>query len=115
LKKTGSHDLIYTYCIYNPREAQMQEIHKAKIFKNGGSQAIRIPAQWRFNSDEVFVRFDESLNALVITQRHPKPLANFFALAEKLGPIPEDEWPTLDPIPDSPRPGWLELWLEDEK
>jgi antitoxin VapB len=96
-------------------EATMQEIHKAKIFKNGGSQAIRIPAQWRFDSDEVYVRFDETLNALVITQRHPKPMERFFALARELGPIPEDEWPTLDPVPDSPRPGWLELWLEDEK
>jgi antitoxin VapB len=96
-------------------EATMREIHKAKIFKNGGSQAIRIPAQWRFDADEVFVRFDESLNALVITERHPKPMANFFALVEKLGPVPEDEWPILEPIPDSPRPGWLELWLEDER
>jgi antitoxin VapB len=95
-------------------EATMREIQKAKIFKNGGSQAIRIPAQWRFDADEVFVRFDESLNALVITERHPKPMANFFALVEKLGPIPEEEWPTLEPIPDSPRPGWEALIeLED--
>jgi antitoxin VapB len=95
-------------------EVKMQEIHKAKIFKNGGSQAIRIPAQWRFDSEEVYVRFDETLNALVITQRHPRPMEKFFALVEKLGPIPEDEWPTLDPVPDSPRPGWEALIeLED--
>lgn len=94
----------------------MQEIHKAKIFKNGGSQAIRIPAQWRFDSDEVYVRFDEALGGLVITQRNPRALDRFFAMVAELGPEPEPEWPeNWRDYPESPRPGWLELWLEDEK
>lgn len=97
-------------------EDKMSEIQKAKLFKNGGSQAIRIPAQWRFEEDEVFVRFDEDRKELIISKSNPAPMARFFALLEKLGPISEDEWPELDRnYPESPRPGWLELWLEDEK
>ncbi len=30
-------------------------MHKAKIFKNGQSQAVRIPKEYRFNSKEVAV------------------------------------------------------------
>ena len=52
----------------------MSEIQKAKLFKNGGSQAIRIPAQWRFEEDEVFVRFDEDRNELIISERNPAPM-----------------------------------------
>lgn len=88
-------------------EDKMSEIQKAKLFKNGGSQAIRIPAQWRFEEDEVFVRFDEDRKELIISQTKPEAMAGFFALLEKLGPISEEEWPAFDrDYPDSPRPGW---------
>ena len=30
--------------------------HIAKIFMNGRSQAVRLPKEYRFNCDEVFVR-----------------------------------------------------------
>jgi antitoxin VapB len=30
--------------------------HTAKIFMNGRSQAVRLPKEFRFNCDEVFVR-----------------------------------------------------------
>ncbi len=28
----------------------------AKLFKNGGSQAVRLPAEFKFDSDEVYVK-----------------------------------------------------------
>ena len=31
------------------------ELETAKIFTNGGSQAIRLPKRYRFNAEEVFV------------------------------------------------------------
>lgn len=92
----------------------MREVYKARIFKNGGSQAIRIPAQWRFDSEEVFVRFDEQMNALVITERDPKPMQNFFALASQYG-APDQDWPELAPETHAPVPGWLQDWLDNEK
>ena len=30
-------------------------MEKAKIFTNGGSQAVRLPKQYRFNSEEVII------------------------------------------------------------
>lgn len=92
----------------------MREVYKARIFKNGGSQAIRIPAQWRFDSEEVFVRFDEQLNALVITERDPKPMQAFFTLASQYGASDQD-WPELSSEPDAPTPDWLKDWIENEK
>ena len=32
----------------------------AKLFMNGRSQAVRLPAAFRFEGDEVFIRHDES-------------------------------------------------------
>jgi antitoxin VapB len=34
----------------------MGNVEKARVFKNGRSQAVRIPTQYRFESDEVFIR-----------------------------------------------------------
>ena len=39
---------------------------ESKIFMNGGSQAVRIPAKWRFDSDEVLITWSDELGALVI-------------------------------------------------
>lgn len=95
-------------------EVAMPEIHKAKIFKNGGSQAIRIPAQWRFSVDEVYLRFDSDRNELIISERNPKPMARFFEALGKYGPVSDEEWPDLAEVPESPRPGWEALIeLED--
>jgi antitoxin VapB len=32
----------------------------AKVFMTGRSQAVRLPAEFRFNSKEVFIRRDEN-------------------------------------------------------
>ncbi len=34
----------------------MMITHTAKIFMNGRSQAVRLPKEYRFNCDEVYVR-----------------------------------------------------------
>lgn len=93
----------------------MQRIFKAKIFKNGGSQAIRIPSQMRFDSDEVFLRYDEAVGGIVITERNPKSLERFFALVQEYGPVPEAEWPNNWREYPEAKPVWLEDWLQDEK
>jgi antitoxin VapB len=33
--------------------------HLAKLFTNGRSQAVRLPAAYRFDTNEVFIRKDE--------------------------------------------------------
>ena len=44
-------DKIYTKIYTYPKEKRKMEI--AKVFTNGGSQAIRLPKNCRFDSDEV--------------------------------------------------------------
>lgn len=41
----------------------------AKIFKNGRSQAVRLPAEFRFNTDEVFIRRDEKTGDVILSER----------------------------------------------
>lgn len=36
-------------------EGFMEEVRKARLFRNGRSQAVRIPKEFAFKADEVFV------------------------------------------------------------
>lgn len=46
-------------------------MHIAKLFKNGNSQAVRIPKDYRFEGNEVYInRVD---NMIVEFTRVPKP------------------------------------------
>lgn len=56
-----------------PKASPTTGIQKAKVFRNGRSQAVRIPAEFRFNTDEVFVRRDEQTGDLILSQRPPAP------------------------------------------
>ena len=60
----------------------------AKLFMNGRSQAVRLPAAFRFDTDEVYIRRD-SVSGDVILSRKP---ANWDALARALehAPAPAD-------------------------
>ena len=66
----------------------------AKIFMNGRSQAIRLPAAFRFEEKEVFIRRDPSTGDLILS-RMPENWDSFFvALASADVPLdflsPED-------------------------
>lgn len=43
----------------------------AKIFANGRSQAVRLPAAFRFDVDEVFIRRDEATGDVILSRRPP--------------------------------------------
>ena len=45
---------------------------KAKLFMTGGSQAVRLPAKFRFESDEVDIRRDSTTGDVVAS----KPIAS---------------------------------------
>ena len=53
----------------------------AKLFKNGRSQAVRLPAEYRFNGDEVFIRKDEQTGEVILSQR-PNSWKEFFRLRD---------------------------------
>ncbi|HCC58340.1 MAG TPA: AbrB family transcriptional regulator [Solibacterales bacterium] len=41
----------------------------ARLFNNGGSQAVRLPAEFRFEGDEVFVRKDERTGDVILSRK----------------------------------------------
>ena len=43
--------------------------HVAKLFMNGRSQAIRLPAAFRFNGDEVFIRQDPVSGDVILSSK----------------------------------------------
>lgn len=56
---------------------------KARVFRNGRSQAVRIPAEYRFRSEEVYVERDATTGALILSEkplRGPSIEAVFAAL-----------------------------------
>ncbi|MDF1683230.1 MAG: type II toxin-antitoxin system VapB family antitoxin [Legionellaceae bacterium] len=60
----------------------------AKLFMNGRSQAVRLPANCRFEGDEVFIHRD-SKSGDVILSAHPDSWDDFFNLLQTTR-APED-------------------------
>ncbi len=66
----------------------MALLEKAKVFMSGRSQAVRIPAQFRFSESEVYIRRDPR-NGDLILSRAPASLAEIFAALDEVG-VPDD-------------------------
>ncbi len=43
--------------------------HIAKVFQTGRSQAVRLPAAFRFDTKEVYVRRDEATGDVILSRR----------------------------------------------
>jgi antitoxin VapB len=86
----------------------------AKLFTNGRSQAVRLPAAYRFDAKEVFIRRDPETGDVILS-RKPENWDGFFAAleganapadflgAQERGEAPEQETPARDPFE-----GWRE-------
>lgn len=80
----------------------------AKLFRSGGSQAVRLPAEFRFDGDEVYIWRDEMTDTVVLSPRPCVSLADFLALRDELAdsdlaqymrareqpPAQQREWPS---------------------
>lgn len=60
----------------------------AKLFRNGRSQALRLPAEYRFEGSEVYIRRDPSTGDVILSRR-PESWQEFFDLADRVG-APDD-------------------------
>ena len=60
----------------------------AKLFRNGRSQAVRLPAEYRFEGTEVFVRRDPGTGDVILSRR-PNSWEDFFELMKAVD-VPED-------------------------
>lgn len=82
----------------------------AKLFTNGRSQAVRLPAAYRFEAKEVFIRKDPETGDVILS-RKPATWDGFFAALrgarapdDFLGPAARDPAPAgRDPFE-----GWRE-------
>ncbi|MGV7963073.1 antitoxin [Photorhabdus tasmaniensis] len=56
----------------------------AKLFKNGRNQAVRLPVEFEFDTDRVYIRRDDNGN-IILSKQPAKPdnLEHFFNLLEK--------------------------------
>lgn len=78
----------------------------AKLFVNGGSQAVRLPTAFRFEGvDEVFIRRDSVTGDVILSaKRTSKSWRDFFAIrdeAREQAEVPEDfmkERPLNEPL-----------------
>jgi antitoxin VapB len=70
------------------RGRAMSQVVKAKVFMNGRSQAVRIPAEYRLTADEVYIRRDPKSGNLVLSEA-PCGWDEIFAALDEAG-VPED-------------------------
>jgi antitoxin VapB len=66
----------------------MAPVEKARVFMSGRSQAVRIPAEFRFASKEVFIRRDPQSGDLILSQS-PGSWSEVFAALDNAG-FPDD-------------------------
>ena len=68
----------------------MIDTRTAKLFKNGASQAVRLPMEFRFEGDEVYVTRDELTGDVVLSTRPgAKAWGEFFELLRAVE-VPDD-------------------------
>jgi antitoxin VapB len=77
----------------------------ARLFNNGGSQAVRLPAEFRFDGKEVFVRRDERTGDVILSKKATwSTWDEYFRLRDaKKGAVPADfmsDRPLNAPFPD---------------
>jgi antitoxin VapB len=60
----------------------------ARLFRNGRSQAVRLPSEFRFEGSEVYVRRDPATGDVILSRR-PESWNDFFELLKTID-LPED-------------------------
>jgi antitoxin VapB len=80
----------------------MPPTSKAKVFYSGRSQAVRIPAEFRFKTDEVYVRRDPQSGALILSESPTKTWKEIFAALDAAG-VPDDFLADRDTRPPQKR------------
>jgi antitoxin VapB len=64
----------------------------ARLFNNGGSQAVRLPAEFRFDGDEVLIRRDENTGDVILSKKAGwSTWQEYFDLRDKAkGAVPDN-------------------------
>jgi antitoxin VapB len=73
----------------------------AKVFRNGRSQAVRLPVEYRFDGSEVYIRRDPGSGDVILSRR-PESWDDFFELADRIG-VPVDFMSERGDVPPQKR------------
>jgi antitoxin VapB len=68
----------------------MPKAQVAKLFKNGASQAVRLPAEFRFKGDHVYITRDEKTNNVILSDKPGAAVWDEFFAFMKTVDIPKD-------------------------
>jgi antitoxin VapB len=82
----------------------------AKLFTHGSGQAVRLPAEFRFEGDEVYIRRDERTGNVILSARPELPWMEFMAQRHQLGELPKDMVP--ERVQGTQRRDPLDSWVE---
>ena len=79
----------------------MGEERHVRLFRNGRSQAVRIPREFELPGEEAIIRKEDG--KLIIEPARKKSLKNLLAYLRTLEPLGEDEqFPEIDDPPPEP-------------
>ncbi len=73
----------------------------AKLFRNGRSQAVRLPFDCRFEGSEVYIRRDSKTGDVILSRR-PESWGDFFELVNSLN-LPQDFLSERNDLPPQKR------------
>lgn len=82
----------------------------AKLFTNGGSQAVRLPAEFRFEGDEVYIRRDPRTGNVILSARPELSWVEFIALRHQLGALPDEA--VRERVQSTQRRDPFDTWVE---
>jgi virulence-associated protein VagC len=70
----------------------MKSVVELKVFKNGGSNAVRIPASVKLTQPVLYLEIDDESDEMGLYKEHPEKFKRLFELLDQLGPISDAEW-----------------------
>jgi len=79
--------------------AHGKDVRTAHLFRNGRSQAMRIPKEFEFKGDEVLITREKG--KMIVEEIRKKP--TLLEVLATLEPLPEEDWmPEIEDYPPEP-------------
>ena len=70
----------------------IKNIIELKVFKNGGSNAIRIPASVKLEEPVLFIEIDDESEVMGLYKERPQKFKRLLELLDQHGQISDSEW-----------------------
>lgn len=70
----------------------MKTVYELKVFRNGGSNAVRIPAAVQLKDQVLYLEVDSESEDLALYKEKPQKFKRLFELLDQHGPITSDDW-----------------------